>query len=390
MSYVVGEVTATHKPDFSFPPAGAKVLLHDHAGTGFPSWVPLLGGGTTAAGSVAFNGLGLELISPDIATNTPNGQAAGCSALSRLTRPAGASRVYLQVEWTGRVFRTASSVFQASVGFEFGLDTADWGAAALGGIGTGGLEPTPANRTLAMVRCTMFDEGNTTYYGGKWQINVGSASTAHWQDLNDGAGNPISPTIAGYEQLLVGMNYGKVLRQYTELVLLLTPQSVTPAGGPVTLTTTSGSTSATYTGSTDPLAGGMVAGTSVTKDTFINSVNTGTKTVTLSVNATASTSTSAGASYTGATVVARIEGLRHNGMGFGSLAGTGYDNNISTNTHANDLLAQQGTSGGYVSPACSRDAGFQGGLNAYAQIDNRSTSASKSKLTINRYRAVAF
>jgi hypothetical protein len=391
MPLIFGEVDATEKPDLGFRPSRDQVLLHDHAGTGFPSWVGLLGGGATAHGSVAFANGGLELISPDVGTGSPNGQVAGCSALHRLTRPANASRVYIQAEWTGRVFRTASSVFQACVGFEFGLDTADWGAAAVGGIGTGGLEPTPGNRTLAMVRCTMFDEGNTIYYGGKWQIGVGSASQAHWQDLLDGAGNPISPAIAGYEQLLVGMNYGKTMRQYTELVVLLTPQTVSPAGGPITLTTTNSSTSATYTGAVDPLIGGYALGTSLTKDTFITAVNTGTKTVTLSVAASASTATSAGAAYQGVTVVGRIEGLRHNGLGFGSLYGaTGYSNDPAVNTHTNDLLNQQGSNGGYASPACSRDAGFQGGMNAYVQIDNRSNQASKSKMTISRYRAVAF
>jgi hypothetical protein len=39
----------------------------------------------------------------------------------------------------------------------------------------GGLEPVAANRTLAMVRCCIFDESDTKYYGGKWQITHGAA-----------------------------------------------------------------------------------------------------------------------------------------------------------------------------------------------------------------------
>lgn len=396
MGFIFGEVDSTAKPDKSFPPASADVLLDDHPGSGFPTWVPLLGGGLTSAGSVSFDGTGLQLISPDVGTNTPDGQAAGCSVLSRDTRPPVAQRIYIRTIWQARAFHVASSVFQASVGYEFGLDTSDWGDATVGGIGTGGLEPTPGNRTLAMVRCTQFDEGNTTYYGGKWQINVGSADQARWRDLLDYSGAKISPTTPGYERLLVGQNYAKTLRQYTELVVLLTPQVLTPVtSGGVTLTVTSASTAFSYTGSEDPVLGGWVKGTSVGKDVYITGVNTGAKTGTLSVAASASTSTQAGAAYVGTTITARIEGLRHNGVGFGSLAGaSGYDRNTGTNSRANELLNQQGlymdSGTPCASPACTRDVGFQGGMNHYVQVDNRSTQVSKQTMWINRYRAVAF
>lgn len=397
MSYVVGEVNSTSKPDKSFPPASADVLLDDHPGSGFPTWVPLLGGGLTSAGSVCFDGSGLQLISPDVSTGTPDGQAAGCSVLSRDVRPPAAQRVYIRAIWQARSFHVASSVFQSSVGYEFGLDTSDWGDATVGGIGTGGLAPTPGNRTLAMIRCTQFDEGETKYYGGKWQINVGSADQARWRDLLDYNGNKIAPSTPGYERLLVGQNYAKTLRQYTEIVMLLTPQQITPVtSGGVTLTVTSASTAFSYTGTDNPILGGWVRGTSVGKDVFITGVNTGAKTGTLSVAASASTSTQAGAAYVGATITGRIEGLRHNGLGFGSLAGgaTGYDRDTATNPRANELLNRQGlyddAGTPCAAPACSRDVGFQGGMNHYVQIDNRSTQASKQTMWINRYKAVAF
>lgn len=264
------------------------------------------------AGVLSFNGHGLELISPDVSTNSPNGQMFGASALNRLSRPMGVgktggfSKIYIEWEWYARVFRTASSVFNYSKGFEFGIDTADHGAA--------GAQPVNANRSLAMCRCTIFDESNTTYYGGKWQITTGSAGSPSMTDITDKDGNIASPTVTGYERLAVGMNYGKWIRQYTEQVFDLT-------GGGV-----SGATSAV------------------------------------------------------------LEGLRHNGVGFGSLAvgPTGYDSNIGTNAHANELKTTT------LKPAQSTDAGFQGGLNIYAQIDNRSTQLSKAKLTIARVRVVAF
>lgn len=319
MPFVFGEVDATAKPDLSFPPKRRQVLLHDHAGTGFPSWVPLVNGGAPA-GVVSFNGHGLELISPDVATGTPNGQMFGASALNRLTRPAGVgraggfNRVYLEFEWYARIFRSASNVFQASKGFEFGIDTADWGVYNAGGGGTGGLEPVVGNRTLAMVRCCMFDESNTTYYGGKWQITNGAAGSPSFIDLTDNSGNLVSPTVSGYEPLQVGMNYGKWVRQYTEIVFDLT-------GGGV-----SGATSAV------------------------------------------------------------LEGLRHNGVGFGSLSQgpTGYTTPTGAIPRTQEFLKP-----GFV-PAQSTDAGFQGGMNVYAQIDNRSTQQSKAKLVIARSRVVAF
>lgn len=311
MGLVFGQVDAVPRPDLSFPPARRRVLLHDHAGTGFPSWVALMNGGAPA-GVVSFNGQGLELISPDVSTNTPNGQMFGASALNRLTRPAGVGRtgglnkVYLEWEWSARVFRTAASVFNNSKGFEFGIDTADFG--------TAGAQPVNANRTLAMCRCTVFDETAVTYYGGKWQITHGDAAAPSMVNITDLSGNLASPTVAGYEALAVGLNYGKWVRQYTEQVFDLT-------GGGV-----SGATSAV------------------------------------------------------------LEGLRHNGVGFGSLATgpTGYDPNISTNTRANELKTVA------LLPAQSTDAGFQGGLNIYCQIDNRSNQLSKAKLVINRVRVVAF
>lgn len=310
MPLVYGEVDATVKPDRAFPPARRQVLLHDHAGTGFPSWVALVNGGAPA-GVVSFNGHGLEIISPDVSTASPNGQMFGASALNRLTRPAGVgvggwNKVYLEWEWYARVFRTAGSVFNFTKGFEFGIDTADYG--------TAGAQPVSANRTLAMTRCCIFDESDTTYYGGKWQITHGAAGSPSMVDLLDINGNKLSPTVAGYEPLTVAQNYGKWVRQYTEQVFDLT-------GGGV-----SGATSAV------------------------------------------------------------LEGLRHNGVGFGSLAvgPVGYEPNVSKNARANELKQT-----GFV-PAQSTDAGFQGGLNIYAQIDNRSNQLSKAKLVIARVRVVAF
>lgn len=305
MGMIFGQVEAAG------PRSRRRVLLDDHAGTGFPEWVALMNGGAPA-GVVSFNGQGLELISPDVSTNSPNGQMFGASALHRMARPAGAdnrsglSKLYIEWEWRARVLRTFSSVFQYSKGFEFGIDTADFG--------TAGAQPVNANRTLAMCRCVMFDESAATYYGGKWQITHGSAGSPSYVNITDLDGNLVSPTVTGYEALAVGMNYGKTIRQYTEQVFDLT-------GGGVT-----GATSAV------------------------------------------------------------LEGLRHNGVGFGSLATgpTGYDPNLSTNPRANELKTTA------LLPAQSTDAGFQGGMNIYAQIDNRSNQLSKAKLVINRVRVVAF
>jgi len=305
MTYVIGEVDATPKPDVSFPPARRRVLLHDHAGTGFPAWVPLMNGGAPA-GVVSFNGQGLELISPDVSTAATNGQMFGASALCRLTRPAGWNKVYVEWEWYFRILRSAASVFNFSKGPQFGIDTADWG--------TAGSQPANGARTLAMTRCTIFDEDVTTYFGGKWQITHGDAASPSYVDITDLSGNVASPTTSGYQNLAVAMNYGKWVRQYTEQVFDLT-------GGGV-----SGATSAV------------------------------------------------------------LEGLRHNGVGFGSLAvgTTGYDSSISTNSRANELKTVA------LLPAQSTDGGFQGGLNLYAQIDNRSNQLSKATLVIARCRAVAF
>lgn len=309
MASEVSEVTVG--VDLAFPPARRQLLLHDHAGTGFPSWVALMNGGAPA-GVVSFTGQGLELISPNVATNAPNGQMFGASALNRLTRPAGVgevdglSKVYIEWEWCARVFRTANSVFNFSKGFEFGIDTADYGIA--------GPQPVNANRTLAMTRCVIFDESAAAYFGGKWQITHGDAAVPSMVNITDLDGNLASPTVAGYEGLAVAMNYGKWVRQYTEQVFDLT-------------------------------GGGVVGATS-----------------------------------------AVLEGLRHNGVGFGSLAigPTGYDPDVTTNTRANELKTTD------LLPAQSVDAGFQGGLNIYCQIANRSNQLSKAKLMINRVRVVAF
>lgn len=390
MGYVFGEVDATLKPDTAFPPARERLLLHDHAGTGFPSWEPLINGGA-ATGVVSFNGKGLEIVSPDVSTNTPNGQAFGASALMRMVRPAAQQKLYLIFDWTLRVFRSNNGVFTYTKGVEFGVDTADFGTAGTGAGGIGGVAPVAGNRTLCMARCLMYDEPNATYFGGKWQLTNGSAGAPGEFDLLDLGGNLIAPSVAGYEALAVGMNYGKSLRQRTEMVIDLTPQAL--AESQVALSVTSGSASATYTGGQVPIVGSGILGTSVAPGTFVAAVNTGTSTVTLSQNATATTSTTAGASFSGATVTARVTGLRHNGVGFGTLAGTsGYNDQIGSNAHANELIAQQATvsAAGITAPALSRDVGFLGGLNIYAQIDNRSTQASKSKLTLNRVRVGAF
>lgn len=304
MPFIIGEVDATQKPDLSFPPKRRQVLIHDHAGTGFPAWAQLMNAGAPH-GVVSFNGQGLELISPDVSTAAPNGQMFGAAALCRLTRPAGFDKLYVEWEWAYRVFRSATSVFTYTKGPQFGIDTADWG--------TAGAQPANGNRSLAMTRCTIYDEAGT-YYGGKWQIQTGDATAPSWTDLEDNSGNLLAPTVSGYQNLAVGLNYGKWVRQYTEQVFDLT-------GGGV-----SGATSAV------------------------------------------------------------LEGLRHNGVGFGSLASgeTGYDPSTGTNARANELKQVD------FIPAQSVDAGFQGGLNLYCQIDNRSNQLSKAKLCVTRVRAVAF
>lgn len=390
---IEGDVNATQKPDLSFPPAREQILLHDHAGTGFPSW-EVLGNGGAAAGVVYFDGQGLRIISPDVSTGSPGGQSFGASALNRFTRPSGVtrggfSRVYMQFDWKLRPYRSSAGVYSFTKGIELGIDTADYGTAGTPGGGAGGLAPVSANRTLAMVRFCMFDEGNTTYYGGKFQMTAGSASAPSYIDLKDSSGNLISPTTAGYEELAGGMNYGKWLRQRTELVFDLTPQTI--PGSAVALSVTNGSKTATYTGTQVPIYGGAVVGTSVAPGTFVDSVNTGTNTVTLSQNASATSTTMAGASFSSAKVIARLEGLRHNGLGFGSFAvgPTGYSR---SGPRWDELLLQQNvpTAGGISMPALSQDMGFGGGMNMYAQIDNRSTQPSKATLIVTRARLGVF
>jgi hypothetical protein len=387
MGLVFGEVDATAKPDLSFPPTREQVLLHDHAGTGFPSWDVLINGGAPQ-GVVSFNGQGLEIISPDVSSASPNGQAFGAAALNRFSRPSTGLKVYLIWDWKFRVFRSNNGVYSYTKGLEFGLDTADFGTAGTGGSGLGGLEPVSANRTLCMARCALYDEAGV-YYGGKWQMNAGAASAPAMTDLKDLSNNLISPTVAGYERLMVGMNYGKWMRQKTEMVIDLTPQVV--AVTPLMISVTNASTAATFTGTT-PISGAPVIGTSVPIGTFVAS--TGSGTLVLSQAATATTATLAGASCSGATVVARLEGLRHNGVGFGSLAigSTGYSTDMTANPRAQELTAQQAVANGsgILMPAISQDAGFQGGLNVYAQIDNRSSQPSKGKLLITRCRVGVF
>jgi hypothetical protein len=90
-----------------------------------------------------------------------------------------------------------------------------------------------------------------------------------------------------------------------------------------------------------------------------------------------------GGGVSGATT-AVLEGLRHNGIGFGSLSGgaTGYT--TPTTGRTSELL-----NASYV-PAQSTDVNFQGGMNLYAQIDNRSNQPSKATLLVAKCRAVAF
>lgn len=79
----------------------------------------------------------------------------------------------------------------------------------------------------------------------------------------------------------------------------------------------------------------------------------------------------------------RYEGLRHNGIGFGSLpTGGGYDANLASNPRANELA-------GFV-PASGIDDQFVNGCNIYAQLDNRSNQPSKGTLYVYDALAVAF
>lgn len=284
MGVVFGQVDAVSAVDLAFPPRHSKVVLHDNQSTGFRSWAPLHDG-NEPRGIGGFDGSALVLHSEDRASTGDNAaQFHTSSWLSRLTMPAGATRMYLRWEWAARLWRGGNF----SKGFEFGLDTDDGGAPAT-------FAPANGNRYLLMNRCCMFDEGETKYYGGKWQYTSGPVGTPALTDLTDAQGEKISPL--KYPRLGVGQNYGKVLRQYTEQVLDLS--------------------------------------------------------------------------------AFRFSGLRHNGIGFGSLpTGGGYN-------PANTDFA------GFV-PANGVDQEFVNGCNIYTQIDNRSTQPSKQTLYIYDVLAVAF
>lgn len=91
-----------------------------------------------------------------------------------------------------------------------------------------------------------------------------------------------------------------------------------------------------------------------------------------------------GGGVSGATS-AVLEGLRHNGVGFGSLSGGAVGYTTPTGSgRTNELLSTS------FIPAQSTDVNFQGGLNLYTQIDNRSSQLSKATLLVTRCRAVAF
>lgn len=303
MNYVFGEVASTPRTDTSFPPSRRQVLLHDHAGTGFPTWVPLMDG-STPRGLCSFDGTALIITSGHEHYGGTNAQYYNPLVTSRLTRPGGFNKLYVEWEWSARVYvyYTAGAKWTGVKGWSLGIDTSD---------GVAGAQPADSNRTLAFPRCVNYDEGTATLHSGAWQLTTGDAAAPGFTYLTNAAGQTISPVTAGMGALAVGLNYGKVLRQYTEQVF--------------------------------DLSGGGVAGATT----------------------------------------AVLEGLRHNGKGFGSLLdGVGYDPNIATNPEADSLKA--------TVPAQCLDGQFQNGLNLMAQIDNRSTTDSKNTLCIYRVRAVAF
>lgn len=306
MTLIFGEVDATPRTDTSFPPSRRQVLLHDHAGTGFPSWVPLMDG-STPRGICSFDGTGLVITSEHNHYGGVNAQFYNPLALTRLTRPGGFAKLYVEWEWSARVFvyYNAGAKWTGVKGWSLGIDTC--GSAS-------GAQPAAGPRTLAFPRCVNYDEGTSTLHSGAWQITTGDATAPSFTYLTDKDGALASPVTPGYEGLTVGLNYGKAVRQYTEQVY--------------------------------DLSGGGVVGATT----------------------------------------AVLEGLRHNGVGFGSLAigGKGYDPNIATNPRANELKTVA------LLPAQTTDGQFQNGLNLMAQIDNRSTQDSRNTLWINRVRAVAF
>lgn len=275
-------------PDTSFPPAYSRVILHDNQSTGFRSWVPLHDG-NQPRGMGGFDGSALVSMTEDRKAWGDVASVFHSSGwLSRLTLPAGASRIYLRWEWAIRLWRGDNY----SKGPSFGLDTDDGGD-------PGTFAPAHGRRYLLTNRCNLFDEAGV-YYGGKWQASSGGVTAPGMADLKDHEGDLISPF--KYPRMGVGQNYGKVLRQYTEQVLNV--------------------------------------------------------------------------------VDFRFEGLRHNGVGFGSLpTGGGYAPDAASNPRADELTG--------VVPSAGIDDGFINGCNIYFQLDNRSNQPSKGTLYVYDVLAVA-
>jgi hypothetical protein len=191
--------------DLSFPPENSRLILHDNQATGFRSWVPLHDG-NQPRGMGGFDGSALVLMTEDRPAWGDNAAVFHTSAwLSRLTVPAGATRIYLRWEWAIRVWRGGPF----SKGPQFGLDIDDGGPPT-------STAPAQGIRYLMMQRCTLFDEAGT-YYGGQWQYQSGLAAAPAVSSLRDHEGDLISPF--KYPRMGVGQNYGKVLRQYTEQVI---------------------------------------------------------------------------------------------------------------------------------------------------------------------------
>jgi hypothetical protein len=272
-----------------FPPRHSKIICHDNASTGFPTWAPLFDG-SQPRGAGCFDGRALQIMSEDRPTTGDNAAQFHTSAwLNRLTWPAGATKIYLRWEWGAEIFRGTNF----TKGFAFGLDIDDGGD-------PGNFAPANGRRKLMMMRCTMFDESETKYYGGKWQYQTGDANAPSFADFTANSGaDKISPF--AFPRIGVGQNYNKLLRQVTEQVFDIS--------------------------------------------------------------------------------ALKYEGLRHNGIGFGSLP-DGSGHNAAVNTKNTNMPS--------VSPAASIDDQFVNGFNIYAQIDNRSTQPSKSKLYIYDVLGVAF
>lgn len=272
-----------------FPPRYSQVLLHDNGATGFRNWAPLFDG-NQPRGAGCFDGNALQIVTEDRpSTGDAAAQFHTSGWLNRLTWPAGATKVYLRWEWSSEIFRGTNFV----KGFAFGLDVDDGGD-------PGTFAPANGRRKLMLMRCTMFDESETKYYGGKWQMQTGDAAAPAFTDVTANSGvDKVSPF--AFPRLGVGQNYNKRLRQVTEQVFDI--------------------------------------------------------------------------------VTMKYEGLRHNGIGFGSLPdGTGYT----------PTAPVKATNLSTTAPAATTDDQFVNGFNIYAQIDNRSTQPSKAKLYIHDVTAVAF